>query len=137
MRAAIKTSFAVTLLFIILIAISGCSDAQLKAKADLTKRINEKLPPNAQLVAESTTSFPMTFKAPVDGVVYYIGNGNISLTISIAADDIIKLNQWLSGAPMTVVTINEEAVYDNPVARWGDNRFYFIPETAHRTATPD
>ena len=137
MRTAIKTSFAISLLFIIFVAISGCSDAQLKAKAELTKQINEKLPPNAQLVAESSSSEPMIFKAPVDGIVYYIGNGNILLNTPLSADDTIKLNQWHPGKIMTMVTINDKVVYDNPTARWGDNRFYFTPETIHSTAGPD
>lgn len=137
MRIVIKTSFVATLLVIILIAISGCSDTHLKAKAELTKQINEKLPPEAKLVAESPSASPMLFKAPVDGVVYYIGNGNIFLNTPLSMDDRIKLNQWRPGTIMTMVTINEKVVYENPGVRWGDNRFYFIPKTTHPNAVPD
>lgn len=135
MKATVKIGFAAAYLFICLAA-AGCSeDRYSTAKARFTEEIAKKLPANAQLAAESETGSPMVFTAAVDGVVYYIGNGNILLNTPLAATETIKLSRWSgSSMPSTEVTINGKVVYQNPTVRWGDNRFYFVPATACSTA---
>jgi hypothetical protein len=138
-RIAICT---IALLLAIAIITSGCSNSQESAKRsklDLDAKITKMLPSTARISGSSTFDAPLTFQASVDGVVYYIGGGNIFLNTPLLKGDIIKLNYWSSSSqiPNTKITINDEMVYHNPTTRHGDNRFYFIPTTPPLDIKPE
>lgn len=132
MRWKGKMGYVGILLFTFTMIIYGCS-TKLKSESELNIEIAKKIPQTAQLEVISESKFsPLFFQAPVDGIVYYIANGDILLSKPVLEGDIIKLNDWdaNSNPSCTIITINDKTVYQQPYTRFKDNRIYFDPRLA-------
>jgi hypothetical protein len=149
MKAKRIATYTIALLLTITIIASGCSTPHKPAKSstpktpaiskgDFDAKIAKTLPSAVQVAGSSTPGAPLSFHTLVDGVIYYIADGDLFLNTPILKGDTIKLNYWSNPTlPNTKITINAKIVYYNPTARHRDNRFYFYPTKTPQDIKPE